>query len=470
MRVKKRSLSCRLQLAAKASAPVEEDERMQSGQGETDDGFDSQRRHERIVLVILAAVQFITIVDFMIVMPLGPQLMRTLEIEPAEFGLIVSSYTFAAGVAGILASSVVDRFARRTTFMVLYAGFLLGTLLCAVANGYAMLLAARVATGAFGGLVGGMAMTIIGDVFPERRRGLATSSLMIGFALASAFGLPLGLMLGTRYDWHVPFFVLVAAGLPVLFLVPFALPPLRDHIGKAQAHPLRAVLETFSHANHLNAFALIIVLMIGNFTVFPYVPDYLVHNVGMAENQLPWLYLVGGGLTLVAAPLVGWLADRFGKLRMYLLIAPLSAVMMLTVTQLPPVSVVVAVLVFGLLMVVNVGRMIPATALVTGSVEPSRRGGFLSVNASLQHVASGVGACLGGMIVVKTADGRIEHFHVVGWIAAVATLVSLWLVCRIRPFAGHEVSAEAISLPAAAEAAVDAGEPLVNAGEEAPEL
>src|SRR5215211_6640550 len=98
-------------------------------------GFDEheekrQRRREQIVLLILAAVQFTTIVDFMIVMPLGPQLMRTLEIGPSQFGLIVSSYTFAAGVAGLVASSIADRFARRTLFMWLYGGFLLGTLCC----------------------------------------------------------------------------------------------------------------------------------------------------------------------------------------------------------------------------------------------------------------------------------------------------------------------------------------------------
>ena len=178
------------------------------------------------MLVILAAVQFITVVDFMIVMPLGPQLMRALDIQPAEFGLIVSSYTFAAGVMGILAASIVDRFARRTTFMVLYAGFLLGTLLCALATSYHLLLFARVATGAFGGILGGMAMTIIGDVFPEGRRGRATGSLMTGFALASVAGVPLGLFLGTSYGWHVPFFTLVLVGLPVLGLIPLALPPL----------------------------------------------------------------------------------------------------------------------------------------------------------------------------------------------------------------------------------------------------
>ncbi len=124
--------------------------------GETlEDESNRQKNRERLVLLILAAVQFTTIVDFMIVMPLGPQLMRTLRINPAQFGMVVSSYTFAAGAAGLIASSIVDRFARRTTFMVLNAGFLLGTLFCAVAPNYHTLVLARVLTGAFGGILGG---------------------------------------------------------------------------------------------------------------------------------------------------------------------------------------------------------------------------------------------------------------------------------------------------------------------------
>ena len=194
----------------------------------TTDNEIGQRRRERLVLIILAAVQFTTIVDFMIVMPLGPQLMRTLEIGPAEFGLIVSSYTFAAGAAGLVASSIVDRFARRTTFMILYAGFLLGTLLCAHwLPTYQTLVLARVATGAFGGILGGMAMTIIGDVFPE-----ASPRPRHRFADDRAFrwprspGVPFGLFLGTNYGWHVPFIALVLGGIPALVLTPFALPRL----------------------------------------------------------------------------------------------------------------------------------------------------------------------------------------------------------------------------------------------------
>jgi MFS transporter, DHA1 family, inner membrane transport protein len=424
----------------------------------------SQRRHERLVLLILAAVQFATIVDFMIVMPLGPQLMRKLHIDPAQFGVIVSSYTFAAGAAGLVASAIVDRFARRTAFMALYAGFLLGTLLCGLAPNYIALVAARTATGAFGGILGGMSMAIIGDVFPEERRGRATGSLMTGFALASVAGVPLGLFLGTNYGWHIPFVVLAIAGIPTLLLVPFAMPRLDAHVGKQHVHPLRSIAETFSQVNHLNAFGLIILLAIGSFTVFPYLSAYLVSNVGMTEHQLPLVYIAGGGLTLFASPVIGRLADRHGKLRVYRVIAPASALMLLTVTHLPPLPAGVAVAVFGGLMVCNVGRMIAAMAMITSSVEPRRRGAFLSANSSVQHIACGFGTYVGGLIVAESATGKLEHFGTVGWVAAAATLASLWVAGRVRVAEQSPASAEKLSLAAAAEASVDAGEPVLGCG------
>jgi predicted MFS family arabinose efflux permease len=423
------------------------------------------QRRERLVLFILAAVQFTTIVDFMIVMPLGPQLMRTLGISPAQFGLIVSSYTFAAGAAGLVASSVVDRFARRTTFMVMDVGFLLGTLFCALAPNYHTLVAARISTGAFGGVLGGMAFAIIGDVFPENRRGHATGSLMTGFALASVAGVPFGLYLGTNYGWHVPFIVLAVSGLPALALVPFVLPKLDAHVGKVHAHPLNSVVETFSHGNHLRAFALIVSLMVGSFTVFPYLAAYLVANVGMKESQLPLVYIAGGFLTLISSPTIGRLADRFGKLRVFRIAIPCSAALLLVMTHLPPVPVAVAVALFGALMVANVARMICAMAMVTSSVEPRRRGAFLSANASVQHVASGLGAYLGGLIVEQSASGKIEHFGTVGWVAVSATLASMWFAGRVRTVGDQSIVAEAMSLAAAAEATVDAGEPLIGSGE-----
>ena len=418
---------------------------------------------ERIVLLTLAAVQFTSIVDFMVIMPLGPQLMRSLQIGPAQFGLVVSSYTLAAGIAGLIASSFADRLGRKAAFLGLDAGFLLGTLLCGLAPTYTTLVWARLATGAFGGILGGMAMAIIGDVFPEERRGRATGALMSAFALASVVGVPFGLYLGTRLGWHAPFLLLAALGCPVLAAAALTLPPLRGHIAQhsSNQHPLRLFIETFTHPNHLNAFALVVALMFAGFSVFPYVSPYLVTNVGMAEDKLPLVFVAGGVLTLFSAPLIGRLADRYGKLRVFRLVAPASAVMTVAVTNLAPVHTAIAVAVVAGLMVSNSGRMVAAMAMITGSVAPGRRGGFLSASSSVQHLAAGLGAYVGGLIIVESADGSLKNFPAVGVLSAIATIFSLWLVGRILPTSADSEISTNQALAAAAEALCDATEPLI---------
>jgi len=419
-------------------------------------------RTERVVLLILAAVQFTSVVDFMVVMPLGTQLMRKLHINPTQFGLIVASYTFAAGAAGLVASSIVDRYSRRAAFLTLFAGFLVGTLLCGLAPNYPALLAARVATGAFGGILGGMSLAIIGDVFPEERRGQATGWLTTGFALATVAGVPAGLSLGTTYGWHVPFICLSMFGLPILLMAAIYLPPLNAHLGRAHVHPLRSLVEIFSVQNHLNAFALIAAVMIGAFAVNPYVSDYLVANVGLAETDLRVVYFCCGCVTLFFAPLVGKLADRYGKLTIYRAIVPISAAMLVTVTNLPVVGSAIAIAALASLMVSNVGRMIPAMAMITSSVDRGRRGSFMSANAAVQHFAVGTGACFGGLIIKKLPDLRLQNFGLVGWIAATITLASLWVAGRVRIVDEGSAITKTESLAAAAEATCDVGEPIIE--------
>ncbi|WP_165245756.1 MFS transporter [Paludisphaera soli] len=390
-------------------------------------------RRELILVLMLASVQFTSIVDFMIVMPLGPQLMRVLGLTPDQFGRVVSSYTIAAGCAGFFASFVMDRFGRKAAFLTLYAGFLLGTFLCGMAWNYSTLLAARVATGVFGGILGGLALAIVGDAVPENRRGRATGVLMSAFAIASVVGIPVGLKLGTDYGWQTPFLILAALGLPVLFLAIRVLPPLRGHIRHGEPTSIwRRTLDMFGHANHLRAFALTVAIMFGGFSVIPYISVYFVNNSGIREDQLFWVFVSGGMLTLVGAPAIGRAADRFGKLPVFRVVASTTFFLLLAITNLGVVPIWTAAAVFGCLMLSNAGRMVPAMAMITGSVEPSRRGGFMSANSAVQHLAAGVAADVGGWILVKAPDGSLQHFGRVGWFAACFTLVSLWLAGRLR--------------------------------------
>ncbi len=426
------------------------------------DAASTDRRREGVILAALAAVQFVNIVDFVIVMPLGPTLMRSLGVGASEFSVIVSAYTIAAGIAGVLLSPLLDRVGRRAAFLTLFAGFLVGTLLCGLVSTYPLLVAARIATGAFGGVIGGVAFAILGDVFPEERRGRATGVLMSAFAMASVAGVPLGLVLGTRFGWQTPFLALAALGLPVFAVAALTLPPLTDHVARGPGgvplrdKPLRRTVETFVRPDHLAGFALTAVLMLGGFAVVPYISAYLLGNAGVTEAELPLVYVAGGAVTLVGSPLVGRLADKYGKLRAFRFAAPASALVMCGMTVLPRVGVAVAAVAVAMLMLVNTARMVAAMALMVGSVAPERRGGFLSANSAVQHAASGLGALLAGQVVTVADDGRLERFGVVGIAAAVVTLLSLPLAARLRAAGPSAPADPALSLAAAAEATCDA--------------
>ena len=393
----------------------------------------AELRHERAILLTLAAVQLTNIVDFMVIMPLGHQLRQSLEITTKQFGLVVTVYTVAAGIAGVVASSLMDRFGRRSAFLTLYVGFLVGTALCGIAPTYYTLLAARVVTGAFGGILGGLTLAIVGDVFPYERRGRATGILMSAFSLASIAGVPFGLYLGTEFGWHAPFLMLAGLGFPVLLIGMRVLPPLREHLARGKAaNPLTTIVEVYTEPNHLRAFGLVVAMMLGTFAVVPYVSVYFVSNVGIPQKKLPLIFMAGGILSLVASPLIGRLADRFGKLRVYRVIAPATAVLFLVLTNLPRVAFLTAAASFGALMASNAGRSVAAMAMVTGSVEARRRGSFMSANSSVQHLSAGLGTSIGAHLITETADGRLHNYGLAGLVAATATILSLWLAGRLR--------------------------------------
>jgi predicted MFS family arabinose efflux permease len=388
---------------------------------------------ETAILFALAALQVVAIVDFMIVMPLGPQLLDDLGIDARRFSWVVSAYTLTAGLVGFLAAPWLDRVPRRAAYLFLSLGLLMGTVACGLATSFPLLLAARAVTGGFGGIHGGLALAIVADVFPPERRGRATGTLMLAFAVASVVGVPLGIALGTRIAWQAPFFALAAIGLPLVGLAAWSLPPLAAHVDDTRRNPFARLLDTLTVPAHARGFALIAMLMVGAFSVIPFISTSLVANVGVTQDQLPAIFITGGLLTLLTTPLTGRLVDRFGPLPVFCGIVPMSAGMMLVLTNLPAVGILGAAQVTAVLMATNAGRMVTAMALITASIEPRRRGGFMSVNSSVQHVASGLGTTCAGLIVTGGAGEPLRHFGTVGILAAAITLASLWLAARIRP-------------------------------------
>jgi len=399
--------------------------------------------NERLLLFVLAAIQFTTVVDFLIIMPLGPQYMRVFAITPGQFGLIVSAYAISAGICGIAAGFFLDRFDRKRALMALYAGFTLGTLFCALAPTYQLLVAARVVAGAFGGVAGALILAIVGDVVPEERRGAAMGLVMSSFSVASICGVPLGLLLASHLNWHVPFFALTGLCLIVWFAAFRVMPSLTGHLHHLEAqHPAARMLAVLGHADHQMAFIFMAALTCTGFLVFPYIANYMVANVGLTEKQLPLIYLAGGCCTIFSMNWIGRWADRAGKLRVFIIMSLTASVPILAITNLPRVPLLVAVGVSTLLMVCMSGRMVPAMAMMTASIESRYRGGFMSINSSVQQFASGLAAFVSGQIMGQSATGEITHFSVIGLISLTFALLCIYLARFIkRPEPKEMVSA-----------------------------
>jgi predicted MFS family arabinose efflux permease len=391
---------------------------------------------ERTLVLVLAAIQFTHVMDFMIMMPLGPQLMRVMLISPQQFGLLVSAYTLTAAAAALAVAFYTDRFDRRKTLVFLYAGFVISTLLCGIAPGYGSLLGARAVAGAFGGVAGATVHSIIGDAIPEQRRGAATGMIMSAFALSSIVGVPIGLFLAAHYSWRAPFLLLVVVSTLVLLLTWKILPAMRGHIVEGQSHrPLEQMKAVFGTANHLRAFVFMFALMFAGFSVIPFISPYMVANVGLKETDLPYLYFFGGLATVFTSRYIGKLADRHGKRQIFTLIGLISIAPLLITTNLPPVPVPVAICASVIFMVFVSGRFVPAMALVISSVEPRLRGGFMSINSAIQQLGLGAASLLAGTIIGHGAGGTLTRYWLVGFIAVGATLLAISLAWRVKPVA-----------------------------------
>src|ERR1700761_8738715 len=401
-------------------------------------------QHERRLLWLLALTQFTIIMDFMVMMPLGPQIMHAFDIAPAAFATAVSAYSWCSGLSGLFAATYIDRFDRRRLLLTVYALFALSNLACGLAHTFALLLAARAFAGITGGVLGSVIMAIVGDVIPVQRRGAATGTIMTAFSLAAIAGVPAGVMLSAHFGWAAPFFLLVALSVLVWVAGRQLVPSLAEHLNRRQP-PLAPVLpdlwRLLSNPRHLNAFALTFMMMVAHMLVIPFISPVLVANHGVAPAQLSWLYMAGGAATFFTSRRVGRLADRFGTRRVFRIAAVLSFLPVLFVTHLPVLPFYALVMFFPFFMVLMSGRMVPMQALLTTVPEPARRGAFLSANSALQALGTGCGAWIGGLMLSSSPSGQIIGYGTVGWASVAVALAGVLWVSRVRGAQGDAPAA-----------------------------
>ncbi|MSP34627.1 MAG: MFS transporter [Limnohabitans sp.] len=394
-------------------------------------------KRERWLLLTLASIQFTSVLDFMIMMPLGPQLTELFGISASEFGFLVSAYTFSAGLSGLLAATYIDRFGRKRMMLTLYPLFGAAALACSIAPTFAWLMVARVASGFFGGVLMALSQTIVAEVIPFERRGRAMGVVMTSFSVATVAGVPLALFLASHFNWHAPFLAIALMVSVCALGAAKTLPSLEGHLA---AHPvgdsapnmlanLRLVLVD---PNHLRAYAMSASMVFAGFAVIPYIALYLQGNAGFKPEQIPYVYLTGGICTLISARLIGHWSDRAGKAYAFRRLALLMPMPLLAMTLSAGLPMVGVLLVSSVLFVVMSGRMIPGMALIGAAADPRRRGSFMTLNSAVQSLAMGLAALVGGQILGRDGNGHLTHYWIAALLGGGASFLSFVLASKLR--------------------------------------
>lgn len=392
-------------------------------------------RHERRLLWLLALTQFTVIVDFMVMMPLGPQIMGHFAVSPAAFATLVSAYSWCSGISGLFAATYIDRFDRRKMLLVVYGLFALSNLMCAIAPTFGLLVVARSFAGLTGGVLTALILTIVSDVIPAVRRGAATGVVMTAVSLAAVAGVPAGVLLGAHFGWSMPFFLLVVMSVLIWAVGAKLVPSINQHL--AQTRPgLNQVLpqlwRLISLPKHMTAFALMFIVMASHMMVVPFIAPMLVANHDVPPAQLSWLYMAGGAAMFFTARLSGRLADRYGKKRVFRIVALVSAIPILFMTHMPSIPYIALLLFFPCFMVCMNARFVPLQALFTTVPDPVERGAFLSANGAVQSLGMGFGAWVGGFMLTSAADGKIEGYGTIGWVATAMIVIAVLWVGRVK--------------------------------------
>lgn len=389
--------------------------------------------YQKFIVAILALLQFTIVLDFMILSPLGDILIKSLDITPAQFGWVVSSYAFSAGASGILAAGFADKFDRKKMLMFFYVGFVIGTLFCGLANTYETLLIARIVTGLFGGVIGAISMAIITDIFALNQRGRVMGAVQMSFAASQVLGVPIGIYLATKFNWHITFFMIVGVAILIGLAVLLKMKPITEHLKlQSDKSPFLHLWHTLQNREYQAGFIATAMLSIGGFMLMPFGSAFLVNNVHIPQDSLFLVFMFTGLSSIIIMPIIGKISDRVDKFKVFAVGSIIAIVMVIFYTNIGVAPLWYVIIINMLLFMGIMSRMIPATILNTAIPEMKDRGAFMAINSSLQQMAGGIAAVFAGLIVTQqTKTSPLEHYDTLGYVVAAAILVCVFFVYKV---------------------------------------
>jgi predicted MFS family arabinose efflux permease len=390
-------------------------------------------RYQWLAVAILALTQFTVVLDFMVMSPLGDLLMKDFKVKPDQFGIVVSSYALAAGLSGFLTAGFADRFDRKRLLVFFYSGFILGTLFCGMAESYNQLVLARILTGVFGGVMSSISMAIVADIFSLEQRGRVMGFMQMGFGLSQIIGIPLSLFIADMYHWQTPFYLIVGLSVGMLLAILLALKPINGHLAlKRENSAFKHLLATIKNRNYRIGFMATAFMSLGGYFMMPWGSAFAVNNVGISQKELPLLFMIVGISTFMIMPLIGILADKINKFQLFMIASLIMIGSVLVYVHLGETSLFVLIVVNIFMMGGIMARMVPSQALTTSVPEAKDRGAFMSINASLQQMAGGVAAMIGGKIVWQySPSAPLMNFDLLGYVVIAVIIINIYLTYRV---------------------------------------
>lgn len=400
--------------------------------------------YEKFIISILTFIQFTVVLDFMVLSPLGAILMPTLDITPAQFGMVVSGYAISAGVSGFLAAAFADRFDRKKLMLFFYVGFVIGTFFCGIAPNYELLLAARIFTGVFGGVIGSISFAIVTDLFALEVRGRVMGFLQMAFAGSQVLGLPIGLYLANVWGWHSPFLMIVGISIPAGVAMVMYMRPIDKHLHlQGHTNAFLHLVKNVSEPDYVKAFAATVLLATGGFMMMPFASAYSVNNLGIDLKDLPLLYMITGIASMAAGPVIGKLADSQGKFKVFLVGTIVSMAVVAVYCNLG-ITPLWGAIVISVIMFIGVSsRIISSSALLTAVPAPKDRGAFMGINSSIQQISGGIATFVAGLIIIQTPSGRLERYDVLGYVVILSMLITIVMMYFLSQLVARKLKAGA---------------------------
>jgi MFS transporter, DHA1 family, inner membrane transport protein len=395
---------------------------------------------ERRILLLLSAMYFTYILDYMLMPALTQVFARTFSLSPQAIGTLVSAYNFSASAFGIIGALFLDRFNRKHVLVTLYAGFATSLLLCGLAPSIEILIATRVLAGAFGGLIVATIFSVIGDVVEPDKQGAAFGFVLSSFAVSSVVGVPLGLFLAEKFNWQSIFFFNAIVSATILCGVFVLMPDLTGHLSRlknelASEAAGERIKKLLFNSGNLAAIGVTALIGMASYSVIPFINPFLAANIGLNDVEIRYFYIAGGIATFLVSYPTGWLADKLGKWNTFAALSIALVPSTLLFTTMPAPTYALLMTIFVVFMTLSRARRAPALAMITSSVAPSERAGFMSLNISFEQLASGFAASLAGAVIVKLPQQPMENYFIVGLGSAACAFLALVLLRVVKPFA-----------------------------------